>query len=132
MAQNENTTQNTAQEIHDEDTKLRELAEKSKIANMMGKTKVVYIDEGKPTMYGLKLQFPGVSRATRILNMAGSDPIEVLSEAIKDVVVVPKISSVDGFWNEHTGIAEALEDIMTFLDITATRPSDEGATNSES
>lgn len=109
----------SAQQITNEDDKLIALAESSKVENMLGKTEVVYIEEGKPTEYGLKLQYPGSTRALQIQTISAPngdfDPVKLMDEAIKDVIVVPRIKSVDDFWNVHEGLSEAVQKVLQFL-----------------
>lgn len=105
--------------IHDQDERLLAMAESSKIESRLGETKIIYVNEDDPkAMYGLRIQYPGSSRATELIGRLGGDgfdPIGFLNEAIKDVIVVPRINSVDDFFNTHKGLGKVVNQVANFL-----------------
>lgn len=119
MANNENKNAELALKAHKQRSNDAKSAETSEIKNMMGMTKTIKIAEGTPHEYSLTLRFPGVVRASEIEDIASNrfDNIvytELMREAIKDVIISPKISSLD-FWNNHAGYSEVSFKILNFL-----------------
>lgn len=94
-------------------------AENSTIASMMGKTKTIVVAQDTDHEYSLTLQFPGVARAMEIEDIASNQYGNMvfsllMKEAIKDVIVSPKINSLD-FWDTHAGLGEVTIQVLTFL-----------------
>lgn len=113
------TNSELALEAHKKQVKTVKLAETSSIANMMGKTRDVVLGEGTDNEYTATLQFPGVARAMEIEDIAtnrfGNIAFGLLmEEAIKDVIVAPKIKSLD-FWNTHVGLDQISLEVLSFL-----------------
>lgn len=123
MATSKNTKKTNAElalEAHDKQVKRAKTIENASIGNMMGKTKDIVIAEGTEHEYTLTLQFPGVARAMEIEDIAanrfGGIAYEILmQEAIKDVIVSPKITSIDSFWNKYKGCGTATIKVLNFL-----------------
>lgn len=108
-----------AQKAHDEQVKIKQEAESSKIETLTGKTKIVTIRKGTKKEYKLELAFPGVERATTLLedsrNPFGQFNLPaLLEESLKDVVITPHIESLK-WWNDHAGLYEAANAVMNFL-----------------
>ena len=121
-----NTTNKTNAEIeneaHNKQTKTKKKAESSTIANMMGKTQDFVICEGTPQEYTITLQYPGGARALEIEDIAGTGKAvgdvaysRLMNEAIKDVIVMPIVQSIDSYWNDHAGLAEVAITVLSFL-----------------
>lgn len=97
------------------------LAKKSTIKNQMLCSKVIILDKDKPTMWAMKLHFPGVTEAsdmqTKAMDSAGNLSLGRLFKNAVDggVIVAPKISDVETFINTHKSIAKAGNEILTFL-----------------
>lgn len=108
-----------AQKTHDEQEKIKKEAESSKIESLVGKTKVVTIRKGTKQEYKLQLAFPGVQKASTLLensrNPFGQFNLpELLEESLKDVVVAPHIESLK-WWDKHEGLYEAANAVLNFL-----------------
>ena len=108
-----------AQEQHDEQVRIKKQAESSKIESLEGKTKTVTIRKGTDKEYTLELQFPGVERASTLIedsrNPFGRPNLpELLKESLKDVVIAPHIESLE-WWNHHEGLYEAANAVLNFL-----------------
>ena len=108
-----------AQEQHDEQVRIKKQAESSKIESLEGKTKTVTIRKGTDQEYTLELQFPGVERASTLIedsrNPFGQPNLpELLKESLKDVVIAPHIESLK-WWNYHEGLYEAANTVLIFL-----------------
>lgn len=108
-----------AQEQHDEQVRIKKQAESSKIESLEGKTKTVTIRKGTDQEYTLELQFPGVERASTLIedsrNPFGQPNLpELLKESLKDVVIAPHIESLK-WWNYHEGLYEAANTVLNFL-----------------
>ncbi|PEG90754.1 MULTISPECIES: hypothetical protein [Lactobacillus] len=108
-----------AQEQHDEQVRIKKQAESSKIESLEGKTKTVTIRKGTDQEYTLELQFPGVERASTLIedsrNPFGQPNLpELLKESLKDVVIAPHIESLK-WWNQHEGLYEAANAVLNFL-----------------
>lgn len=108
-----------ALEAHQKQVKSAKDAESSTIASMMGKTKTIVIAQDTEHEYSLTLQFPGVARAMEIEDIASNQYGNMvfsllMKEAIKDVIVSPKINSLD-FWDTHAGLGEVTIQVLTFL-----------------
>ena len=121
-----NTTKKTnaelAIEAHNKQTKTKKKVESSTIANMMGKTQDFVICEGTPQEYTITLQYPGGARALEIEDIAGTGKAvgdvaysRLMNEAIKDVIVMPRVQSIDSYWNDHAGLAEVAVTVLSFL-----------------
>ena len=121
-----NTTKKTnaelAIEAHNKQTKIKKKAESSTIANMMGKTQDFVICEGTDQEYTITLQYPGAARALEIEDIAATGKSvgdiaysTLMSEAIKDVIVMPRVQSIDSYWNDHAGLAEVAITVLSFL-----------------
>lgn len=101
---------------------LEDRAKKSAIKNQMFCSKLVLIDEGKESEYGLLLHFPGVTEAsnieTRAFDQNGNISIgDLMKGAVeKGVIVSPHIDDVDTFANTHKSFGEAARSVMNFLD----------------
>lgn len=118
--------------IQDQRNMILSLAEKSKIKNLFGKTKVVFIDENRPTKYALELTYPGSVEASDILQHAlmdnGAYSMKyIMQRAIKEVITLPHIQNIDDFWDCHTNFGEAATKVFNFLSETS-----EGDTQQES
>lgn len=108
-----------ALEAHQKQIKSAKSAETSTIASMMGKTKTIVVAQDTDREYSLTLQFPGVARAMEIEDIASNQYGNMvfsllMKEAIKDVIVSPKINSLD-FWDTHAGLGEVTIQVLTFL-----------------
>lgn len=108
-----------ALEAHQKQVKSAKDAESSTIASMMGKTKTILVAQDTEHEYSLTLQFPGVARAMEIEDIASNQYGNMvfsllMKEAIKDVIVSPKINSLD-FWDTHAGLGEVTIQVLTFL-----------------
>ncbi|MCO6534375.1 hypothetical protein [Lactobacillus sp.] len=108
-----------ALEAHQKQVKSAKDAESSTIASMMGKTKTIVVAQDTEHEYSLTLQFPGVARAMEIEDIASNQYGNMvfsllMKEAIKDVIVSPKINSLD-FWDTHAGLGEVTIQVLTFL-----------------
>lgn len=108
-----------ALEAHQKQVKSAKDAESSTIASMMGKTKTIVVAQDTDHEYSLTLQFPGVARAMEIEDIASNQYGNMvfsllMKEAIKDVIVSPKINSLD-FWDTHAGLGEVTIQVLTFL-----------------
>lgn len=108
-----------ALEAHQKQVKSAKDAESSTIASMMGKTKTIFVAQDTEHEYSLTLQFPGVARAMEIEDIASNQYGNMvfsllMKEAIKDVIVSPKINSLD-FWDTHAGLGEVTIQVLTFL-----------------
>lgn len=108
-----------ALEAHQKQIKSAKSAETSTIASMMGKTKTIVVAQDTDHEYSLTLQFPGVARAMEIEDIASNQYGNMvfsllMKEAIKDVIVSPKINSLD-FWDTHAGLGEVTIQVLTFL-----------------
>ncbi|QHJ85249.1 MAG: hypothetical protein [Bacteriophage sp.] len=121
-----NTTKKTnaelAIEAHNKQTKTKKKAESSTIANMMGKTQDFVICEGTDQEYTITLQYPGGARALEIEDIAGTGKAvgdiaygTLMNEAIKDVIVMPRVQSIDSYWNTHGGLDEVAITVLSFL-----------------
>lgn len=108
-----------ALEAHQKQVKSAKDVESSTIASMMGKTKTIVVAQDTDHEYSLTLQFPGVARAMEIEDIASNQYGNMvfsllMKEAIKDVIVSPKINSLD-FWDTHAGLGEVTIQVLTFL-----------------
>lgn len=108
-----------ALEAHQKQVKSAKDAESSTITSMMGKTKTIVVAQDTDHEYSLTLQFPGVARAMEIEDIASNQYGNMvfsllMKEAIKDVIVSPKINSLD-FWDTHAGLGEVTIQVLTFL-----------------
>lgn len=113
------TNSELAIEAHNEQVKKANAIEKSEIASLMGKTTDVIIAEGTDQEYTITLQYPGAARALEIEDIATNKFGNIaftplMEEAIKDVIVVPKVTSLD-FWNSHPGLDEVSLSVLSFL-----------------
>lgn len=113
------TNSELAIEAHNEQVKKANAIEKSEIASLMGKTTDVIIAEGTEQEYTITLQYPGAARALEIEDIATNKFGNIaftplMEEAIKDVIVVPKVTSLD-FWNSHPGLDEVSLSVLSFL-----------------
>lgn len=113
------TNSELAMEAHNEQVKKANAIEKSEIASLMGKTADVIIAEGTDQEYTITLQYPGAARALEIEDIATNKYGNIaftplMEEAIKDVIVVPKVTSLD-FWNSHPGLDEVSLSVLSFL-----------------
>lgn len=106
-------------EAHKKQAKSAKTVEESTIENIMGKTKDIVIAEGTDHEYTVTLQFPGAARAMEIEDIASNKFGNIvysllMQEAIKDVIVAPKIKSLD-FWNTHAGLGDVTIEVLSFL-----------------
>lgn len=113
------TNSELAIEAHNEQVKKANAIEKSEIASLMGKTTDVIIAEGTDREYTITLQYPGAARALEIEDIATNKFGNIafaplMEEAIKDVIVVPKVTSLD-FWSSHPGLDEVSLSVLSFL-----------------
>ena len=122
MATTKNTKKTNSElalEAHQKQVKSAKLAETSTITSMMGKTKDIVVAKGTDHEYTITLQFPGVARAMEIEDIASNQYGNMvfsllMKEAIKDVIVSPKINSLD-FWDTHAGLGEVTIEVLSFL-----------------
>ena len=113
------TNSELALEAHDKQVKTAKQAKTSEIETMMGKTKEVTLEKGTDKEYTVVLQFPGVARAMEIEDIAANRFNNIafsalMEECVKDVIVSPKISSVN-YWNSHPGLDELAPQVLRFL-----------------
>lgn len=116
---NKKTNAELALEAHEKQVKAIKQAQTSEIENMMGKTKEITLEKGTDKEYTVVLQFPGVARAMEIEDIAANRFGNIaysalMEECVKDVIVSPKISSVN-FWNSHPGLGELAPEVLRFL-----------------
>ncbi|KGG53971.1 hypothetical protein [Lactobacillus sp. wkB10] len=116
------TNSELALEAHAKQNSAKKKAESSTIANMMGKTQDFVICEGTSKEYTITLQYPGAARALEIEDIAGTGKSvgdiaysTLMEEAIKDVIVMPKVQTIDSYWNSHAGLAEVAITVLSFL-----------------
>lgn len=105
--------------IHKQANKNVSSAKDSTIKSMLGMTKTIKIAEGTPQEYSLTLKYPGIARASQIeddiQNPFGNVSFSALmSEAIKYIIISPKIKSVS-FWDTHVNYAEVALKVNQFL-----------------
>lgn len=103
-----------AQQKHD-----AELAKDSELKSMLGMTRTIKIAEGTDKEYSLGLRFPGIARASQIeddiQNPFGNVSFSALmEEAIKYIIVSPKIKSIE-FWDTHANFSEVALKVNQFL-----------------
>lgn len=108
-----------AQEAHDEQVRINKEAESSKVEPLTARQKTVAIKDGSDHEYHLLLKFPGVRKASQLIedsrNPFGQPNLPVLLESsLKDVVVLPHIKSLD-WWDDHEGLYEAANAVYLFL-----------------
>ncbi|QHJ78301.1 MAG: hypothetical protein [Bacteriophage sp.] len=113
------TNSELALEAHDREVKNAKQAKTSEMENMMGKTKEITLCKGTDKEYTVVLQFPGVGRAMEIEDIAANRYNNLalsifMQECVKDVIVSPKISSVN-YWNSHPGLDELTPQVVNFL-----------------
>ena len=113
------TNSELALEAHDREVKNAKQAKTSEMENMMGKTKEITLCKGTDKEYTVVLQFPGVGRAMEIEDIAANRYNNLalsvfMQECVKDVIVSPKINSVN-YWNSHPGLGELTLEVLRFL-----------------
>lgn len=113
------TNAELALEAHQKQVKKANKIENSEIASTLGKTKEITVAKGTDHEYTLTLQYPGTARALEIMDVASNkyDHIAfslLMNEAIKDVIVSPKITSLS-FWDKHKGLGEVAAEVSSFL-----------------
>ena len=113
------TNSELALEAHNKQVKTAKEAKTSEIETMMGKTQEITLGEGTDKEYTVVLQFPGVARAMEIEDIAANRFNNIafsvlMEECVKDVIVSPKISSVN-YWNSHPGLDELAPQVLRFL-----------------
>lgn len=118
-AETKKTNSELALEAHNREVKTAKQAKTSEMENMMGKTKEITLCKGTDKEYTVVLQFPGVARAMEIEDIAANRFGNIaysalMEECVKDVIVSPKISSVN-FWNSHPGLGELAPEVLRFL-----------------
>lgn len=94
----------------------------SQMKSIMGYTKTVKIGEDvDPDLaYSITLRFPGVARASDIID-GSENPFgnlirtAFLEECIRHVVVSPKIKDLDEFFDTHIGYNEVFDECRNFL-----------------
>lgn len=94
----------------------------SQMASLMGHTKTVTIGEDvDPDLaYTITLRFPGVARASDIID-GSQNPFgnlirtALLEECIRHVIVSPKIKNLD-FFDTHIGYDQVFAECRNFLD----------------
>lgn len=119
---NKKTNSELALEAHAKQNKSKKKSESSTIVNMMGKTQDFVICEGTDQEYTITLQYPGAARALEIEDIAATGKSvgdiaysTLMNEAIKDVIVMPRVQSIDSYWNDHAGLAEVAITVLSFL-----------------
>ena len=113
------TNSELALEAHNREVKTAKQAKTSEMENMMGKTKEITLEKGTDKEYTVVLQFPGVARAMEIEDIAANRFGNIaysalMDECIKDVIVSPKINSLN-YWNSHPGLGELTLEVLRFL-----------------
>lgn len=113
------TNSELALEAHKKQAKSAKTVEESTVENIMGKTEDVVVAKGTDKEYTVTLQFPGAARAMEIEDIAANKFNNIaysllMEEAIKDVIVSPKIKSLD-FWNTHAGLGDVTIAVLSFL-----------------
>ena len=113
------TNSELALEAHNKQVKTAKQAKTSEIETMMGKTQEITLGKGTDKEYTVVLQFPGVARAMEIEDIAANRFNNIafsalMEECVKDVIVSPKISSVN-YWNSHPGLDELAPQVLRFL-----------------
>lgn len=108
-----------AEKAHEEQVRIAKEAESSKIDPLTSQEETVVINEDTDQEYKLKLRFPGVRKASTMIedcrNPFGQPNLPVLLEsALKDVIVQPRIKNLD-WWNTHKGLYEAAGKVYQFL-----------------
>lgn len=114
------TTAKTGEEAVAKERTLRKKVVDSAIPDRRQEQETVTIKAGTPQEYDLKLAFPGVVAASQLRegarNIFGQiDRTALMEDAIKTVIVEPKINSLDDFWNTHAGFDEATDAVISFL-----------------
>lgn len=100
---------------------IESLAKKSTIKNQMLCSKVVIIDKDKPTMWAMKLHFPGVTAASDVqahtMDSEGNLSLGRLFKNAADagVIVAPKFDDPETFLNTHSSAMDAGNEILNFL-----------------
>jgi hypothetical protein len=118
-ANDKKTNAELALEAHKKQVKKANKIENSEIASTLGKTKEITVAKGTDQEYTLTLQYPGTARALEILDLSSNKYDHVafsllMQEAIKDVIVSPKITSLS-FWDKHKGLSEVAAEVLSFL-----------------
>ncbi|MCO6514947.1 MAG: hypothetical protein J6586_00200 [Snodgrassella sp.] len=114
------TNSELALEAHKKQVQKEQAAKKSEIVSILGKTKDVTIGEGTDHEYVLTLQYPGTARALEIMDLSANKYDHIaysifMQEAIKDVIISPKITSLS-FWDKHKySVVEAAVKVLSFL-----------------
>lgn len=113
------TNAELALEAHQKQVKKVNAVENSEIASTLGKTKDITIAKGTEQEYMLTLQYPGTARALEIMDLSSNKYDHVafsllMQEAIKDVIVSPRITSLS-FWDKHKGLSEVAAEVLSFL-----------------
>lgn len=96
-------------------------AKKSAIKSKFGNSKVIIVDKGKPSMWAMKLVFPGTLEAQEILSNGLKENNRfnyrtVMQDAINQGVVnEPKIDNLEDFANTHKSFSNAADQLIDFL-----------------
>lgn len=121
---NKKTNSELAIEANNKQSQVAKEAKNSSIENMMGRTEDFVICEGTPKEYTITLQYPGAARALEIEDIAGTGKSvgdiaykTLMDEAIKDVIIAPKVKSINEFWNSHGGLNEVAVLVLSFLNL---------------
>ena len=100
---------------------LEELADKSSVKSQVFCYKTILVNQGKPSMWGMRLHFPGTFEASEIETNALDENANInfkklMQGALKaNVILAPKITDLEKFANEHEGFGEAARAVMNFL-----------------
>lgn len=100
---------------------LEELADKSSVKSQVFCYKTILVNEGKPTMWGMRLHFPGTFQASQLETDSLDENANInfkklMQGAIRaGVIVAPKITDLEKFANTHEGFGEAVTQVLNFL-----------------
>lgn len=100
---------------------LEKLADNSVVPNQLNCYKTILVNQGKPTMWGMRLHFPGTFKAgeleTSAMNDAGQiDLKKFMQNCIgAGVIVAPRITDLEKFSNTHESFGEAVTKVLNFL-----------------
>lgn len=119
MPEKSETTKQVAAKVQNVDAEARKQAEANKITSRFMKTKTVKTGEDTDHEQTYLLQFPGTVNAQDIFenaqNLFGNiNKRYFMQEAVKRVVVAPKIKDL-GWFDTHHGFNELFDEIFSFL-----------------
>ena len=100
---------------------LEELADKSSVKSQVFCYKTILVNQGKPSMWGMRLHFPGTFEAGQIetdaMDANGNMNLKKLMQNCirAGVIISPKITDLEKFANTHEGFGEAVTQVLNFL-----------------